>query len=48
MKTEDIDAKADVFFVRILPLTDDIRTYIESLPKGISLTKAIERKLRKQ
>jgi hypothetical protein len=48
MKTENIDAKADVFFVRMLPLTDDIRTYIELLPKGNSLTKAIERKIRKQ
>lgn len=48
MKTENIDAKADVFFVRMLPLTDDIRTYIETLPKGNSLTKAIERKIRKQ
>ena len=48
MKTENIDAKADVFFVRMLPLTDDIRTYIETLPKGNSLTKTIERKIRKQ
>ena len=48
MKTENIDAKADVFFLRMLPLTDDIRTYIETLPKGNSLTKAIERKIRKQ
>lgn len=48
MRTEDIDAKADIFFVRMLSLNDDIRTYIESLPKGNSLTKAIERKMRKQ
>ena len=48
MKVEDIDAKADIFFVRMLSLNDDIRTYIESLPKGNSLTKAIERKMRKQ
>lgn len=48
MKAEDIDAKADIFFVRMLSLNDDIRAYIESLPKGNSLTKAIERKMRKQ
>lgn len=48
MKVEDIDAKADIFFVRMLLLNDDIRAYIESLPKGNSLTKSIERKMRKQ
>ena len=48
MKVEDIDAKADIFFVRMLSLNDDIRAYIESLPKGNYLTKAIERKMRKQ
>lgn len=48
MKAEDIDAKGDIFFVRMLSLNDDIRAYIESLPKGNSLTKAIERKMRKQ
>ena len=48
MKAEDIDAKADIFFVRMLSLNDDIRAYIESLPKGNSLTKSIERKMRKQ
>lgn len=48
VKTEDIGAKADVFFARMLSLTDDIRAYIDSLPKVNSLTKAIERKMRKQ
>lgn len=49
MKVEDIDAKADIFFVRMLSLNDDdIRAYIESLPKGNSLTKSIERKMKKQ
>lgn len=48
VKTEDIGAKADVFFARMLSLTDDIRAYIDSLPKVNSLTKAIERKIRKQ
>lgn len=48
IRTENIDAKADIFFVRMLSLNDDIRAYIESLPKGNSLTKAIERKMRKQ
>lgn len=48
IKAEDIDAKAYIFFVRMLSLNDDIRAYIESLPKGIYLTKAIERKMRKQ
>lgn len=48
VKTEYIGAKADVFFARMLSLTDDIRAYIDSLPKVNSLTKAIERKIRKQ
>lgn len=48
VKTEDIGAKADVFFARMLSLTDDIRAYIDSLPKVNSLAKAIERKIRKQ
>lgn len=48
VKTENIGAKADVFFARMLSLTDDIRAYIDSLPKVNSLTKAIERKIRKQ
>lgn len=48
IRTENIDAKADIFFVRMLSLNNDIRAYIESLPKGNSLTKAIERKMRKQ
>lgn len=48
VKTEDIGAKADVFFARMLSLTDDMRAYIDSLPKVNSLTKAIERKIRKQ
>lgn len=48
VKTEDIGTKADVFFARMLSLTDDIRAYIDSLPKKNSLTKAIERKIRKQ
>ena len=48
VKTEDIGAKADVFFARMLSLADDIRAYIDSLPKVNSLTKAIERKIRKQ
>lgn len=48
VKTEDIGAKADVFFARMLSLTDDIRAYIDSLPKVNTLTKAIERKIRKQ
>lgn len=48
VKTEDIGAKADVFFARMLSLTDDIRAYIDSLPKVNSLTKAIERIIRKQ
>lgn len=48
MKVENIDAKADIFFVRMLSLNDDdIRAYIGSLPKGNSLTKSIERKMRK-
>lgn len=48
VKTDDIDTKASIFFVRMLSLTDDIRAYIESLPKGNYLTNAIERKIRKQ
>ena len=48
VKTENIGTKADVFFARMLSLTDDIRAYIDSLPKVNSLTKAIERKIRKQ
>lgn len=48
VKTDDIDTKASIFFVRMLLLTDDIRAYIESLPKGNYLTNAIGRKIRKQ
>lgn len=48
VKTDDIDTKASIFFVRMLSLTDDIRAYIESLPKGKYLTNAIGRKIRKQ
>lgn len=48
VKTDDIDTKASIFFVRMLSLTDDIRAYIESLPKGNYLTNAIGRKIRKQ
>ena len=48
IKTEDIDTKADIFFVRMLPLSDEIHNYIDSLPKANPLTKAIERKIQKQ
>ena len=48
IRTEDIDTKADVFFVRMLPLSDDIHDYIDSLPKAKTLTRAIERKMQKQ
>lgn len=48
VRTDDIDTKASIFFVRMLLLTDDIRAYIESLPKGNYLTNAIGRKIRKQ
>ena len=47
IKTEDIDTKADIFFVRMLPLSNEIHNYINSLPKANPLTKAIERKIQK-
>lgn len=47
IKTEDIDTKAGMFFIRILPLSDEIHNYINSLPKANPLTKAIERKMQK-
>ena len=47
IKTEDIDTKADIFFVRMLSLSNEIHNYINSLPKANPLTKAIERKIQK-
>lgn len=47
VKTEDIDPKADAFFVKISSVNDDIHGYIDALPKGGTLRKAIERKTRK-
>lgn len=47
VKTEDIDPKADVFFVKMLSINDDIHGCIDVLPKGETLRKAIERKKRK-
>jgi hypothetical protein len=41
------DVKADIFFVRMLPLSNEIHNYINSLPKANPLTKAIERKIQK-
>ena len=42
-----IDTKADIFFVRMLSLSNEIHNYINSLPKANPLTKAIERKIQK-
>ena len=47
IKTESIDTKADVFFVRMLKLSHETHNYIDSLPKATPLTKAIERKMQK-
>ena len=47
IKTESIDTKADVFFVRMLKLNHETHDYIDSLPKATPLTKAIERKMQK-
>ena len=47
IKTEDIETKADIFFVRMLSLSNEIHNYINSLPKANPLTKAIERKIQK-
>ena len=47
IKTEDIDTKADIFFIRMLSLSDEMHNYIDGLPKARPLTKAIERKMQK-
>lgn len=47
IKTENIDTQAAVFFARMSSLSDDIRSYMDSLPKNGPLTKAIERKVQK-
>ena len=47
IKTENIDPKANVFFVRMIRLSDEIHKYIETLPKGNPLTRAIELKMQK-
>lgn len=47
IKTENIDTQAAVFFARMSSLSDEIRSYMDSLPKNGPLTKAIERKVQK-
>ena len=44
IRTENIDAKADVFFVRMQSSSEEIRNYIDTLPKAKPLSRAIERR----
>lgn len=48
IRTENIDAKADVFFVRMQASSEEIRNYIDTLPKAKSLSRAIERRNQRQ
>lgn len=48
IRTEEIDPKAAIFFVRMSSLNDEIHHYIDSLPKANPLTKAIKLKIQKQ
>ena len=48
MRTENIDAKADVFFVRMQSSSEEIRNYIDTLPKAKPLSRAIERRNQRQ
>lgn len=48
IRTENIDAKADVFFVRMQTSSEEIRNYIDTLPKAKPLSRAIERRNQRQ
>lgn len=48
IRTENIDAKADVFFVRMQSSSEEIRNYIDALPKAKPLSRAIERRNQRQ
>ena len=48
IRTEKIDAKADVFFVRMQSSSEEIRNYIDTLPKAKPLSRAIERRNQRQ
>lgn len=48
IRTENIDAKADVFFVRMQASSEEIRNYIDTLPKAKPLSRAIERRNQRQ
>lgn len=48
IRTENIDAKADVFFVRMQASSEEIRNYIDTLPKEKPLSRAIERRNQRQ
>ena len=48
MRTENIDAKADAFFVRMQSSSEEIRNYIDTLPKAKPLSRAIERRNQRQ
>lgn len=48
IRTEEIDPKAAIFFVRMSSRNDEIHHYIDSLPKANPLTKAIKLKIQKQ
>lgn len=48
IRTENIDAKADVFFVRMQSSSEEIRNYIDTLPKATPLSRAIERRNQRQ
>lgn len=48
IRTENIDAKADVFFVRMQFSSEEIRNYIDTLPKAKPLSRAIERRNQRQ
>lgn len=48
IRTENIDAKADVFFVRMQSSSEEIRNYIDTLTKAKPLSRAIERRNQRQ
>lgn len=48
IRTEDIDPKAGVFFVRMQSFGEEIRKYLDTLPKARPLAKAIEKRNQKQ
>lgn len=48
IRTENIDAKADVFFARMQSSSEEIRNYIDTLPKAKPLSRAIERRNQRQ